>query len=107
MARSETGKGTDFIVQMPEVVAKYRTPADIAKAKAKRNFARLDATRYAILRMDSVSAPHMAVCPLLLLRPAAPGCEDRVQTRAGSPIPALSSSSRRTSAMAATITMMR
>ena len=35
MARSETGRGTDFIVQMPEVIAKYRTPEDIAKAKAK------------------------------------------------------------------------
>lgn len=40
MARSETGKGTDFVVQMPEVVAKYRTPEDIAAKRRSRNTTR-------------------------------------------------------------------
>ncbi len=58
MARSETSKGTDFIVQMPEVVAKYKTPADIAKAKAKRNFARTGATRFAALGSTRFGDPR-------------------------------------------------
>ena len=61
MARSETSKGTDFIVQMPEIVAKYRTPADIAKAKAKRNFARTGPTRFATLGSTRFSAPQYGV----------------------------------------------
>lgn len=40
MARSETGKGTDFIVQMPEVIAKVRTPEDVAAKRRSRNTTR-------------------------------------------------------------------
>jgi hypothetical protein len=35
MARSETSKGTDFVVQMPEVIAKWRTPEEIAQRKSR------------------------------------------------------------------------
>jgi len=42
MARSETSKGTDFVVQLPEVVAKWRSPQEIAQRKQRNNLARND-----------------------------------------------------------------
>lgn len=47
MAKSEVGKGTDFIVQMPEVVAKFRNPEDVARAKEQRYASRYGYSYYA------------------------------------------------------------